>query len=59
MKKMTNTLEKLLVIEDDPRHLEEAKEFFSTVPGLNVEYATTLEEAINSPSYGGDRKSVV
>jgi hypothetical protein len=51
--KMTNKLEHILVIEDTPSHLAEAKKFLETVRGLRTEYAITANEAIGELGSGG------
>ena len=38
-------LEKILVVEDNPTHLADAKAFFEGVEGLEVFYARTFEQA--------------
>jgi len=51
---MTNKkLERLLVIEDTPSHLKDAKRFFEAVQGLRTEYVTTANEAIGERGLGG------
>ena len=36
---------KLLVIEDNPEHLEDARRYFSSLSDVDVSYATTHSEA--------------
>lgn len=38
-------LEHILIVEDNPKHVEDARAFFSSIPGLKVEYARTFSEA--------------
>jgi hypothetical protein len=52
-------MKKILIIEDDPKHLQDAKNFFSTVEGIEVtyrdryEYFTSMTRN-NTPSLGDD-----
>jgi len=44
---MTNKkLEKILIVEDNPVHIEDARKIFGEFPDLKVEFATTLNEAL-------------
>jgi hypothetical protein len=46
----------ILVVEDTPKNLEVAKQYFSTVPKLNVDYVTCRDEAVekmNNKNYDG------
>ena len=36
-------MKKILVIEDDPKHLQDAKDFFSKIDGVEVTYQTSYE----------------
>lgn len=38
-------LQKILVVEDEPRHLQDAKEFFGGIEKLEIHYATNLSDA--------------
>ncbi len=45
MPQKIKTLEKILVVEDNPNHLADAREFFSTIKGIDIKYAKTFSEA--------------
>lgn len=46
-------LTRLLVIEDNPSHLAEARAFFSGVSGLETQYVETLHDALGEHGWGG------
>ena len=50
---MTKKLEKMLVVEDDPKHLAEARELFEGIDGLQTFYATSLVEVIGEEESRG------
>lgn len=41
-------LEKILVVEDNPKHLADARAFFDKVEGVEVYYATAYDEAVEN-----------
>ena len=45
------TLERILVIEDHPKHLEDAKRFFGSVDSLKTTYATSALEALGEGNH--------
>ena len=52
-------MKKILIIEDDPKHLQDAKNFFSTIEGVEVTYRESYEPfnfmtRNNTPALGDD-----
>ena len=52
-------MEKILIIEDNPKHLQDAKSFFSTVEGVEVTYRESYHPfksmtRSNTPGLGDD-----